>query len=643
MQALRERRPHRSVTDNTPSSPQFHRPFQIKHSQSSGTSIFTRSNVCITVQFILNLVLLLLLFPTADRHDNNTLPKGSESPLPNRFDVYVTVYAYDRPKHLLNLLRDIAHEADAAHLSVGVNVIDDNSYACTFSPVSRNIFQNPSSPHLKNNNSLGDSDILYQVPLPNTLPSCTASHRFAHVERFVHSRGWRIFVSPFRHGRRRYWHLICLAHTLLLHSPRADYYLFLPDDDRLPSNFFPSVVKAWHSISDTRKLTLMLHVEQTREHTAVWTDLKPIPISSNLTRIGWVESGNFLCTSDLLEFLNWSFPYIPPRRWLDNPPISSGVGATLSQLIHSSGHFMYRTDTSYVAHVGVTLSKMNAAFRDPHVEALRTKYFADGDQAYELLLAETATVTVSMASHWVREVSMQAAVHSLSSQVDHLNVFLNGYDHVPTFLLVPFVTVKTSSENGADLGDVGKFYWANEVTTEFHATVDDDIVYPPDYIDQLLKFRRSLRAPVVVGVHGIRIREDWLRPEVAANGKRRGRGYYGSREVWMGTEEVKEAVNVHIIGTGTMVYKVSEVGEINMKEVFPKPNMADVWFGLLAQRLQLPMMVMPHKKGWVAEVDGTFDDSIYKRASRRRSADREQTRAALSIPQWHLNEGGIRI
>lgn len=644
MQALRERRSHRpSVVSPAQGSAQFN----LKHvaaQLAKGRSPFNWSRLLCGLAAAFNGILFIYNYLTLSKIRSSSFPPAtaSQSPPPitwnhhGVYDYFVTIYAYDRPRHLLNLLRDIAREADMASLSVGVNVIDDNSYACTFPPVSRNIYNTKDS-FVQNDGN----DTLYEVPLPASLTSCVASHRFRFVEQFLHTRRWRLFISPYRHGRRRYWHLIRHAHTLLK-PVNSRFYLFLPDDDRLPFNFFPSVFSAWDSIHDPRKLTLMLHVEKSREHVAVWTDFIPQSMGphTNITRIGWVESGNFICSRDFLEFFNWTFPSISPRRWIDNPPISSGVGATMSQLIHDARYKMYRTNFSFVAHVGITLSKMNAAFRDPRIPALRTMYFADGESRYEALLNEAHTVTCSVASHWLRDATLHAAVYSLAHQVDHLNVYLNGYDDtvIPHYLQAPFITVVHSQSAGGDIGDVGKFFWANKITTDWHATVDDDIVYPEDYIDRLLRFRKSFRQSkrVVVGVHGIQIKEDWLRPASGTGRRVHGRGYYGSREVWMATENVSEAVNVHIIGTGTMLYKPSEIGVIDLSQVFPKPNMADIWFALLMQRLGIPMMVVPHEAGWITEVDGTFDDSIYKRASSRRSAEREQTQAALSIPKWRL-------
>ena len=548
------------------------------------------------------------------------------------YDVVVTLYAYDRPRALLVLLEDIAREADLSGLHVVVHVIDDNSMSCTFGSSPINVFDVRDE----------DTDVLARDLMDvstsfnssedfRSRASCAARIRFRLVEEFVRARNWRLFVSQYRHGRRRYWHLVRIA-MALLKDLSAKYYIFLPDDDRLATGFFSKAISAWESITDERKLTLMLHIEETRDSVPVWTNVKPRPYGGELYRIGWVESGNFLCDDRLLNFLNWSFPRVPIDRWINNPSVSSGVGSTLSELIHSSGLRMYRTRESLVAHIGVTLSKMNAAFRKKHAPALLTKYFADGDDAYGRHLREAATVSASMASLWLRETSLHAAVDSLAPQVDHLYIFLNDYDVVPSFLRQPFITVARSQDSG-DKGDVGKFYWCNDLDTEFQITVDDDIVYPENYVSKLLQFWHSFQPPVVVGVHGIRVKQKDLQP---ADGKR-GKGYYGSREVWMATEDVPEAVNVHILGTGTILYRPSDFGEIDVEQIFPQKNMADIWFGGLAKTLKVPMMVIPHRTGWIQEVRGTFEDSIYVKSTRRRSSDRQQTKVAQGFAPWVLH------
>eukprot|EP00172_Hildenbrandia_rubra_P001466 Plantae.Rhodophyta-Hildenbrandia_rubra.ctg2014.p1 GENE.Plantae.Rhodophyta-Hildenbrandia_rubra.ctg2014~~Plantae.Rhodophyta-Hildenbrandia_rubra.ctg2014.p1 ORF type:complete len:652 (-),score=86.62 Plantae.Rhodophyta-Hildenbrandia_rubra.ctg2014:621-2576(-) len=543
-------------------------------------------------------------------------------------DIMITIYSYDRPRSLLQLLKDIAREGRRANRKVMVHVVDDNSFGCTFPAGDENVFDEFEwRKQPKNSSSRVDPVDLVEVDRGRTELVCPGHSRFGQVRSFLKINGWRLFVAKHRHARRRYWHLIHLANSLL-RNVRSKFYYYLPDDNRLSQDFFSKTIELWKSAKkDTNLMTMMLHHEETRTSVPVWTDLKPRRVSEDLHRIGWVESGNFMCTSDLLEFVRWSFPRVQPERWIDNPPISSGVGALLSQMLYDKNLTMYRTDKSFVAHMGVYESKMNAAFREKTSPSLLTRNFVDGDEAYQALLDNSSSVTASIASKWTRIAALQAAVDSLAPQVDHINVYLNDYESIPPFLHTPYISVlQSQNTKEGDIGDIGKFYWANDIISTYHLTADDDIIYPLDYVEKMISFAQSHEGPVAVGVHGIK-----LKPGIK-------QGYYGSREVFMGVEQVEDEVGVHILGTGTMLYRVSDVGAIDVKNVFKEPNMADVWFGIHAQTLKLPMVVIPHQEGWLREVPGTFEDSLYKKFTKRRLADRVQTRAVRLAAPWTVHE-----
>eukprot|EP00168_Porphyra_purpurea_P009219 TRINITY_DN2225_c0_g1_i1.p1 TRINITY_DN2225_c0_g1~~TRINITY_DN2225_c0_g1_i1.p1 ORF type:complete len:759 (-),score=234.38 TRINITY_DN2225_c0_g1_i1:1501-3750(-) len=599
-------------------------------------------------------------------------PRRARPPPP--VDFAVTIYTYNRPRLLANLLGDIAREAAAADVTVAVNILDDASLGCIFQPTDDNVFDTwdgfaeaeaatagrprPGAAAFPPGEGYAGDPYLHLVASGNASEAnrelrrpCASSMRYARVVDAVRAQPtWRFFTARYRHGRRRYWHLVATAHRLLRPSstPAARFYLFLPDDDRLAAGFFSKATAAWTSIPSSRKMTLLLHIEASREAVPVWTDVAPKPVEATggaIVEVGWVESGNFMTTARFLDEFRWSFRRIDPSRWVRNPPISSGVGAELSTFLHRNRWRLYRTHGSLLAHVSPAVSQMNGPFRLGAADAThRSLRFADGEAAYDALLRGTPSVTASMASTYRREAALHAAVASLLPQVDALNVYLNDYDAMPRFLVgVPGLTVVWAGGFGdgggvGDLGDRGKFFWAANLTTDFHFTVDDDIVYPPDYVATLTAFADAHAQPVAVGAHGIKVIPEKLSPP----GGRHGAGYYGSREVWMGVDEVSDAVGVHILGTGTLAYRVAAVGPLDAVADFPEPNMADVWFGVLAQRRRLPLVVAPHSGGWLREVGGTAVDSLYGRFTVRARADRLQTRAAKAAMPWVVHPATLR-
>src|SRR5699024_9778039 len=82
---------------------------------------------------------------------------------------------------------------------------------------------------------------------------------------------------------------------------------------------------------------------------------------------------------------------------------------------------------------------------------------------------------------------LREAFNSIYWQVDEVYVFLNNFDYVPGFLKLPGVKIFRSQEFH-DYKDVGKFFALRDVKEGILFTIDDDILYPPDYVSQMLSY-----------------------------------------------------------------------------------------------------------------------------------------------------------
>mmetsp|Transcript_4341 Transcript_4341/g.13130 ORF Transcript_4341/g.13130 Transcript_4341/m.13130 type:complete len:598 (-) Transcript_4341:382-2175(-) len=540
------------------------------------------------------------------------------APGASSYDFFVVIYSFERPRQLLLLLKDVYREAEEAQVKIGVHVVDDNSLDCIYNPDPVNVYDSRSL----------HKDDLHEYKLNNlneTVHICRSLPRFQAVLRFLDEHNGQFYSARQRHGKRRYWHLVAQAHQLL-EKVDSKLFLFLPDDDRLCSGFFTKAAKIWNDIADPRKASLMLHIEASREHVAVWTPIKPSK-EGHVFRIGWVESGNFLCDSLFLQTLNYTLPRVDTSRWDARPTLSSGVGATMSEILFRKKLSMFRSEKSLLAHVGNRDSKMNPTLRQG--EQLVTLYFEDGKQRLEELMAEPRTVAATMASKWTRIRALQNAVYSLAPQVDRVYVYLNDYEFIPAYLLgLSWVNVVQSQDASGDIGDAGKFFWAGKLDVDYVFTADDDIIYPSDYVDRLSSFLDSYRPPVVAGLHGINFIESKLKPKMGQS-----KGYYASREVFMGFEAVAEPHDVNILGTGLVAYRPEDLKTLSV-EFFKEPNMADVWLGVYAKLNKIPMVVMPHEDKYITTVGGTAEDSLYVRYTRRKRADKKLTDIVLREWPW---------
>ena len=200
------------------------------------------------------------------------------------------------------------------------------------------------------------------------------------------------------------------------------------------------------------------------------------------------------------------------------------------------------------------------------------------------------TITASLASVPWREKTLERTVASLLPQVDQLNVFLNGYDHVPDFLANPKITIARSQDHG-DLGDTGKFFWVDS-TKGYCFTADDDLLYASDYVEYCIKKIEKYNKKVVVGLHGGNIpinMSDFQRDRIRIS------AFY--------SDYLQCDTPVHLLGTGAMAYH-SDTIAISI-DMFPLPNMADVWFALFAQKKCIPLITLERNKQYVLEMTET--------------------------------------
>lgn len=197
-------------------------------------------------------------------------------------------------------------------------------------------------------------------------------------------------------------------------------------------------------------------------------------------------------------------------------------------------------------------------------------------------------IFAAMASIPERVEGLRAVVESVYPQVDQLNVFLDRWSEVPPFLIQPKIHVERSQDRGP-WGDAGKFFWCDQVEG-IHLTLDDDMFYPSDYVEKTIASLQRFEGKVVGSYYG--------KVFDLANSKARG-GSWGKSRLRRYTHiaEQLEDAQVHIVGTAFSCYQTNL---FDLKPTdFIVPNMADVWLGLKAQELGVPLVVFAHERLWI--------------------------------------------
>lgn len=416
------------------------------------------------------------------------------------------------------------------------------------------------------------------------------------------------------HGKQRAWQLHNQMYDYLQSWHDAALLLFFDDDMRLCDSFFERLLRAWDSIEDGRAATLHLAADSSRDGKGCWTGRRPVAAGPLVRRTQWLD-GSFACSPMAMRVLGWKLQPIPKERWRLEEGRSTGVGEQLSRRLNDAGMGLYQVEHSLAVHVPVP-SRYQREVRA--AQPLKTIRFVDGEQEMKRLTRVVTQTVAAMATIPEREQHLDKVVDSLIHQVDVLYVYLNGHASTPRCLRGKGKVVVASSRDHGDLGDVGKFNWCERLAPgTVVLSCDDDIVYPPGYARRMLGAIKGYGGAAVVGAHGV----------LVGNVRQ---SYYSERRVMHFCSKLASDEPVHVLGTGCMAYLVGTL-EVKLAD-FARPNMADIWFGVIAQRQSVPMVVIAHEAGWLDSLPTA--GSIYRSAC---GQDAEQTAAVLEAAPWRLH------
>ncbi len=233
----------------------------------------------------------------------------------------------------------------------------------------------------------------------------------------------------------------------------------------------------------------------------------------------------------------------------------------------------------------------------------------------------TLPVIAHMATMPPRLPALEDTLPKIIPQVDHLFVYLNDFDHVPKELMHDKITCFLSGDHLGDIGDVGKFYLCSNwhKSQAYIFTMDDKILYPPDYVKESIKAIEKYNRQAVISFHGRNIKPNC-------------RSYYHDPAGYFGVyDSVAADQFVHEIGTGAMSF-YSKLLPCSLAP-FEHINMTDIYFSMFLQRKKIPMVVAAHKRGWIT-MSRRHDDN-YSIHNIFNKDDQFQTQVVNSFP-WKI-------
>ena len=239
--------------------------------------------------------------------------------------------------------------------------------------------------------------------------------------------------------------------------------------------------------------------------------------------------------------------------------------------------------------------------------------------------AASEQVLVGIASIPEREHSLERVVGALAPQADRIHVSLNGYQQVPSFL-DEHDHVSATVRNGDNGGDAEKFAMVDD-WDGYVVTCDDDILYPPDYIQTLLAGIGRHGQRTAVSFHG-GVTRGW-------NGSRKAATHKSIRCLGSLPEDDPD---VNVLGTGTLAYHADHVPV--WRDLFRHPNMADVHFAAHARNMGFAMVALAHEEGWLQDISpgpGIYESAARTASQRKRVLGRHDWTKPVHVPRVRVS------
>lgn len=196
-----------------------------------------------------------------------------------------------------------------------------------------------------------------------------------------------------------------------------------------------------------------------------------------------------------------------------------------------------------------------------------------------------------MATISEREKNLEIIVPIIAKQADVFYVNCIGHIFVPAILLeYKNIVVNKFRAKGAE----AKFTNYNDINgDDYFFTIDDDILYPDDYSDIIIKNMIKYNNEAVCCVHGSNINMN------QSSGFHNRKGPLG-RKLHHFVNELSENRQVTIPGTGTACFHKKNF-KLNPEDLII-PNMVDSYIGCFLHEQNIPIYSIKREAQWLKAI-----------------------------------------
>lgn len=200
-------------------------------------------------------------------------------------------------------------------------------------------------------------------------------------------------------------------------------------------------------------------------------------------------------------------------------------------------------------------------------------------------------ITANIATYPARAESLKRMLKSIEGQFDEVRICYNestqGNESIFAWNYCKDSRMMTY-EPDINLTDNGKFYALDVIKEpEYYFTLDDDLIYPPDYVKKTIKALQMYGG--IITHHG-RI----------LNGL--DLDYYYAHQIYPCLQDVHTTVKLDVCGTGVTAFDTRNFHPKGLAHSKDK-RMSDLIFSLEAAKQNKQIGIIPHKTGWIKAID----------------------------------------
>jgi hypothetical protein len=186
-------------------------------------------------------------------------------------------------------------------------------------------------------------------------------------------------------------------------------------------------------------------------------------------------------------------------------------------------------------------------------------------------------LTANIATMPSRINTLRQMLQSIENQFDEIRIYCNEFESIPEWLN------KYTIGTGDNLTDNGKFYFLQFAKDEYYFTMDDDIIYPTTYAEDMVK---AIEKHKTIVTHHGRIIEA------------KDVSYYGGHKFFHCVNNQTEERLIDVSGTGVTAFSTKYFKPKNLYKSKDK-CMSDIIFGLEAIKQNKKITVLPHECGYI--------------------------------------------